>query len=581
MDKLKGKRIMVWTFMGNARMYEALRDYGDRIDTIGLFSFKVDKTGTITESGVAISNMLTYINKWPHIRWLLTVANDGANSIFKALRDNTDGAQDTFCSELVRIMEKYPWCSGVDIDLEKGDDYSTHEASTAMFAHIYSTVKSYDPTKEMNICLPGMTSVNGSVGGENWCVYGDLDKYCDTASIMTYGMAWAGSAPGPVSPRSWLEGVYDYAVRVMNPDKVFLGMPAYGWNWQIYDTPENLGEYYRGTSHTYYAAKYWMQGVYNFTDDAPPQPFIPILSYWDDYDMGPWALPHVYDYMEGRDATAKTYPQMAEVYNRRNYLTAYAKQQKTEFGEILIDHDAEPDSYSGIVSVSKTLVTLGEDGSATYKFTIDEDGTYDVAVRLCYPFWDKNSIYASLDGSTVHFSENRLWWPYWRTTFWATLAKGANLTAGEHTLKISVGVNGVQFYGFRVCTDFSEEPTAGDAEYTLAPRKFKDINGDMVGPATGFKLILEMIRRNRVFFFVCYLYFFYYLNLAESYWTTLSGEWDVWQDPNSDANRPYSQLEGYGQLAWNYNGFTDVNDGQQIIITAHRVGKSWNLICTI
>ena len=80
---------MVWTFMGNSRMYEALRDYGDRIDTIGLFSFKVDATGTITESGVPISNMLTYINKWPHIRWLLTVANDGANSIFKALRNNT------------------------------------------------------------------------------------------------------------------------------------------------------------------------------------------------------------------------------------------------------------------------------------------------------------------------------------------------------------------------------------------------------------------------------------------------------------------------------------------------------------
>lgn len=33
-DKLKGKRIMVWTFMGNARMYEALRDYGDRYKVI-------------------------------------------------------------------------------------------------------------------------------------------------------------------------------------------------------------------------------------------------------------------------------------------------------------------------------------------------------------------------------------------------------------------------------------------------------------------------------------------------------------------------------------------------------------------
>lgn len=265
---------------------------------------------------------------------------------------------------------------------------------------------------------------------------------------------------------------------------------------------------------------------------------------------------------------------MAEVYNRRNYLTSYAKQQKTEFGEILIDHDAEPDSYSGIVSVSKTLVTLGEDGSATYKFTVDEDGTYDVAVRLCYPFWDKNSIYASLDGSTIHFSENRLWWPYWRTTFWATLAKGTNLTAGEHTLKISVGVSGVQFYGFRVCTGFSEEPTAGDAEYTLAPRKFKDINGDMVGPATGFKLTLEMLRRKPDSALVWYEDFRDEQKIPESYWTTLSGEWDVWQDPNSDANRPYSQLEGYGQLAWNYNGFSDIHLRAQIIIPPDDGGKS-------
>ena len=41
LDLLKGKKIMVWTFMGNTRMYNALRDYGDRISQIGLFSFKV------------------------------------------------------------------------------------------------------------------------------------------------------------------------------------------------------------------------------------------------------------------------------------------------------------------------------------------------------------------------------------------------------------------------------------------------------------------------------------------------------------------------------------------------------------
>ena len=35
MDTLKGKQIMVWTFMGNTRMYQALRDYGDRISQTG------------------------------------------------------------------------------------------------------------------------------------------------------------------------------------------------------------------------------------------------------------------------------------------------------------------------------------------------------------------------------------------------------------------------------------------------------------------------------------------------------------------------------------------------------------------
>ena len=54
---------------------------------------------------------------------------------------------------------------------------------------------------------------------------------------------------------------------------------------------------------------------YNFTGDAPPQPMIPIIAYWDDVDMVPWALPQVYDYMEGWDASSVTSPLQQEVYN--------------------------------------------------------------------------------------------------------------------------------------------------------------------------------------------------------------------------------------------------------------------------
>lgn len=576
-DYLQGKRCMVWSFMGNSRMYQALRDYGDRLDTVGIFTFEVDATGTISETGTSISTMLTYINKWPHIKWMLTVMNHGTASIFTALRNNTDGAKDTFLTKLVRIMEKYPWCAGVDIDLERGGNIENRDAANALFRDIYNAVKSYDSTKLVNVCLPGMTSVNGSVGGENWCVYADIDKYCDTAAIMSYGMAWAGSAPGPVSPRDWLEGIYDYASSVMDPQKIFLGLPGYGWNWQIYDTPANLGKTYRGTSNTYYAAKLWMTGGYNFTDDTAPQPLIPILAYWDDYDKVPWALPQVYDFMEGQDAVSREYPLMGEVYNRRRYLTAYAKQQDTEFGDILIDRSGgDVDSYSGIVSVSDYMITLGDEGSAEYEFTIDVAGYYDVAVQICYPFWDKNSITVSVDRVSKIFSENRLWWPYWRTTCWLKLVTNHNFSAGTHTLTVDVGVNGVQFYGFRVCTSFSEKPSAGIAKFTLSPRQFVDVDGNLCQPDRGFKLTSEILRRKPDSALIWYEDFRDDTILPSSYWTTLSGEWDVWQDslPYGSTARPYSQLEGSGELAWLYSGFDDIHIRARIGIPSDGGGKA-------
>lgn len=459
-NALKGKKCMVWSFMGNARMYQALLNYGDRLDTVGIFTFEVNVSGVISETGTSISSMLPYISRWPHVKWLLTIMNHGSASIFTALRNNTNGAKDMFLSEIVRIMNKYPWCAGVDIDLERGGGYENKDAANALFRDIYLTVKNYNPAKLVNICLPGMTGVQGSVGGENWCVYEDLDEYCDTAAIMSYGMAWAGSAPGPVSPRSWLEGIYNYAVQVMDPDKVFFGLPAYGWNWRIHDTPENLGITYRGVSNTYYAAQLWMTGGYNFTGNGPPQPMIPIIAYWDEYDKVPWALPQVYDYMEGWDAVDRQSPLLQETYNRRRYLTAYSKEQRTEFASIFVDRNGVPDSYTGNVIVTENMASLGEDGEAEYQFQIEQPGVYDVAVRLCYPFWDKNAIDVSLDGTPKSFSENRLWWPYWRRICWFTLAKGVFLSAGTHTIGISGGVPGTQFYGFRICSNFSEAPSA-------------------------------------------------------------------------------------------------------------------------
>ena len=187
MDTLKGKQIMVWTFMGNARMYEALRDYGDRISQIGLFSFKVRATGEIYESGVAISDMLTYINKWPHIKWLLTVANDGANSIFRALRDNTNGAQEMFLSEIVRIMEKYP-CGCIPAP---PIPCALRQRSAALQEAMPDTARTIRPCA--SFCVWGMPGHMSRMSGLMW--------RCRTAALKATEGSAVPTAPGMRSSR--------------------------------------------------------------------------------------------------------------------------------------------------------------------------------------------------------------------------------------------------------------------------------------------------------------------------------------------------------------------------------------------
>lgn len=573
---------MVWSFMGNARMYQALNQYGDRLDTVGIFTFEVDATGTIRETGTSVGGILPYITKWPHIKWLLTVMNHGVDSIFTALRNNTNGAKTKFLSELVRIMQKYPWCAGVDIDLERGGGYENRQAANELFRDIYTTVKNYNPAKLVNICLPGMTGVQGSVGGENWCVYADLNPYCDTAAIMSYGMAWAGSAPGPVSPKSWLDGVYNYAVKAITPSKIFLGMPTYGWEWQIFNTPASQGKIHRGTSLTYYAAETWMNGGYHYEDR---QQYIPFFAYWDDYDKVPWLLPFVYDYMEGHDSTSTAGPITKDTYSRRRYLTCYGKEQSASFGTIFVDRNGKPDSYTGNMVIGETTCAVATGGTATFRFNIASSGTYDVAVCLGFPFWDKNGINMTLDGTNASFSENRLWWPYWRRTHWRALATRRSLSAGQHTIVITGGVPGSVFYGFRVCSSFSQSCSAGSASFALAPRHFKDVNGQMRAPAEGFRLTTEVLRRTPDSALAWYEDFRDQPPLPDTYWTTLSGKWEVWRKDDWSVSRPYCQLEGSGQLAWKYNGFSDAHVRARIAFPSNGTGRAGvflgNLFCCI
>lgn len=112
-------------------MYQVLRDHGDRLDIVGIFTFEVDAAGAISETRTSIFFMIPYINKWSHIK-MLPMMNHGTASIFTALRNDTNEAKDRFFAKLVQIMWKYSWRAGVNINLERSMEYENRAAEAEL-----------------------------------------------------------------------------------------------------------------------------------------------------------------------------------------------------------------------------------------------------------------------------------------------------------------------------------------------------------------------------------------------------------------------------------------------------------------
>ncbi len=73
--------------------------------------------------------------------------------------------------------------------------------------------------------------------------YPAIGKVADLLQLMTYdenGPDWSG--PGPIAGADWVEKCIVYATSVVSPSKLLIGLPAYGYDWDL-TTYANTGSY--------------------------------------------------------------------------------------------------------------------------------------------------------------------------------------------------------------------------------------------------------------------------------------------------------------------------------------------------
>ena len=63
--------------------------------------------------------------------------------------------------------------------------------------------------------------------------YGAVGKAADKVLLMTYEWGYTYGPPMAVSPINKVREVLDYGVSVIPPEKIFMGLPNYGYNWTL------------------------------------------------------------------------------------------------------------------------------------------------------------------------------------------------------------------------------------------------------------------------------------------------------------------------------------------------------------
>lgn len=562
------------TWIRTPTQLSVVEEFGNKFTTVCLFWFDIEADGTLKGSinglDAAMEQARIIGEKWPHIRWLLTIKNDGITSRIEPIVKNEQGAQDRFIQEIHRILDQYSWIDGLDADLERLPNDQV-ESIYQLYDRIYHEVKKRSTNRYVHLDLPPMTGPYETIGPEKWCSYERLKNRCDTAQIMTYGFAWGGSSPGPTSPIEWQKKVMRYAVSAFDPMQVYMGVPAYGYRWEISNYPQNQGRLYRGSAGGFPDFLRWMVGDLSHTDSyrggTETQSYIPFFSFFEEQDAVHQLFLHIYDYVEGGEDEDSTNLNDGS-YRGKSFLTAYSKSQHTNFVGTVSDQNV---SHAELIQgamirqngyISPRKPTTGEtEGYAKWTFSIAETGTYDMVAQVQFPWFTQQKLNIKIDGKSYTIGQVPQHYPYHRIIHWTKITQ-LSLEAGDHILEVlgSGSEYGTIFYGFRVCHQFQESREAGEASFTLRPRKFLDRDQREAWPYENkFKLTLETVRRPPESAIIFYDDFRdWTTQLPTEKYTIHSGTWKIHKDPNDHSARPYSWVSGSGKFHVSYSQFTNV-----------------------
>ncbi|HBQ65223.1 MAG TPA: glycoside hydrolase family 18 [Clostridiales bacterium] len=210
-------------YSGDVSSLNSMKNNAGSIDAIAAAVHLTDSTGGIT--GPVPTEQIAFAAS-AGIRAYALVGNNFSGSIAKILLESSIYRQRMILN-LLSLLRNNGY-KGVCMDFE-GMYATNRDQYSSFLREISASIKplGYD----LIVCVAAKTYDNPSNSWSGAFDYPAIGQVADRVAVMTYDEHYMGGVPGPVASIGWVTRVADYTVSVIPPEKVLLGVAAYGYDW--------------------------------------------------------------------------------------------------------------------------------------------------------------------------------------------------------------------------------------------------------------------------------------------------------------------------------------------------------------
>lgn len=251
-----------WRKMSGLR---EITPYSKQINSLSPFSYEVNKDGSLVDkAGIANDPVwLTWLSAGqdlgmkiiPSVAWF---DGEGLHSMLSSKSKRT-----AHINAIVKLVREKKF-NGIDIDYEN-KKAETKPYFSAFIKELSAALKKYKKTLTCTVeprtpDKDRFKVIPKDLGYAN--DYAVLNKYCDEVRVMAYDQGRydltlndtnKSVMYAPVADPKWVEKVIGEVLKEVSAKKVVLGVPTYGYEWQL--TPNGTStSYMRLRAHTYKTA---------------------------------------------------------------------------------------------------------------------------------------------------------------------------------------------------------------------------------------------------------------------------------------------------------------------------------------